>query len=160
MHDEEFHQRIVVVDDIQHEMKIQMKRVMTANARLQEQLSDQRNLLNKFEISTEQLDIQVQTQQEKKIDAKLFENKMVHMKNIVQNLEKRMNHGENEMREFGEYMIRYMPLLLQNLITDNLIGSINNSLGLRNLQQILKTKDEEFRNIKEPHVKLYANLLD
>lgn len=78
MHDEEFHQRIVVVDGIQHEMRIQMNRVLTANARLQEQLSDQGNLLNRFEISTEQLDLQVQTQQEKKIDAKLFENKMFH----------------------------------------------------------------------------------
>ena len=59
-----------------------------------------------------------------------------------------MSHDEQEMKEFGEYIIRYMPMLFQNAITENMINSLTTGKSLHNLERLLKDKFFGFKTIK------------
>jgi len=69
----------------------------------------------------------------KKTDESKFNKLYGHMNKTIEITHKRLNHDEGEMKEFGNFVLQYMPMNLQNIITENLLLSNPNATGLKNL---------------------------
>ena len=82
------------------------------------------------------------------------------MNKTIEITHKRLNHDEGEMKEFGNFVLQYMPMNLQNIITENLLLSNPNATGLKNLQRLLQTKESEFKIFKTSGQKFLAALFE
>ena len=58
------------------------------------------------------LDDTVKDTANKKLDASIYHTKFNQMINVVDQLQKRLYFDEEENHLFGEYMLRYIPLMM------------------------------------------------
>ena len=57
---------------------------------------------------------------QKKLDIRVYNDQMDEMKDLVNQMTKRLTFDEYEFQNFGEYVCRYMPIMFQNCVTENL----------------------------------------
>ena len=57
---------------------------------------------------------------ENKLNTQRFDDRMEQIDDLFSSLMKRIQHDEKENKEIGEYILRYVPLLIQNSLFENL----------------------------------------
>ena len=69
--------------------------------------------------------------QTNKVDLKEFDSKVESIIREADGLKKRLTLDEREIHQFAEHVVRYTPLMLQNLITEN----FNVTLGHKEMKK-------------------------
>ena len=89
----------------------------------------------------------------KKLDAKVYHTKFNHIVGIVDQLKKRLYFDEQENHMFGEYMLRYMPVLLNNTLTEAFCSCLD-PISLQYFKVYLSKKNVELREIHKDKLNL------
>lgn len=74
-------------------------------------------------------------------------------------MEKRLAYDEHEMSEFGQFIVRYMPLKFHNSLTEILCKCLD-SRGIEKIKSISDEKQEEFKLLKDPKYDLLNDITD
>ena len=57
---------------------------------------------------------------QRKLDQKTYDKAMSEMQGTVSQLQKRIEFDEHETHQFADFILRYMPLMTQNSVVENL----------------------------------------
>ena len=70
-----------------------------------------------------------------------------------------MAHDEHEMSEFGQFIVRYIPLRFHNTMSEILIKCLD-SKGIERIKTLTDEKSEEFMLLKDPKYNLINDISD
>lgn len=93
-----------------------------------------------------------------KLDATVFEKAMQPIVRLMGQFEKRVTHDEQEKHEFGDFVIRYTPVMIQNTVAETLKNCLGAD-GLNGLNGWLDEKAEEHEAIPKQRHSLLHSLL-
>ena len=96
---------------------------------------------------------------ERKYDSAEARSKFTHLETVTGLMEKRMAHDEHEMSEFGQFIVRYIPLRFHNTMTE-ILSKCLDSKGIERIKTLTDEKSEEFMLLKNPKFNLINDITD
>lgn len=89
-------------------------------------------MTQQLELLTKDLGEKIKECQETKLDEKIYDREIGGIFDQMNQLNRRQAVGEDEAREFADFMLRYTPLITHNTITEHL----NSCLDSKNLTRL------------------------
>lgn len=133
MHTEDLAGKMQQVTRKMMQVKQTVDKVNEANAIVQFKVEDTHQNLEELALKTEDLQVNLEDLRKRKLDAVIYDKEVDELQDIVDQLRKRQLFGEDEAREFADFMLRYMPVLFLNQMTEG----FNSCLGAQQLEMYM-----------------------
>ena len=143
MLEQEYSTKMVDLDERQLKMEMKIQQVDQDHRKISADLSVANIEIGVLHNNLANTDKFASNLEQNKIDEKVFNKRVNFFQNEINQCIKRLNQDEHEMQEFGEFIVRYMPLSLTNLTSDILIQCFDGR-GIQNLKSYLKKQDKHF----------------
>ena len=96
---------------------------------------------------------------ERKLEASEAKSKFEKLETLTGLMEKRLAYDEHEMHEFGQFIVRYLPLRFHNTISE-ILSKCLDSKGIERIRDLTNQKEEEFKFLKNPKFDLINDISD
>lgn len=100
---------------------------------LLDRVDEFREHILKIESQAIRIDESLDETKQRKLDQKTYDKAMSEMQGTVSQLQKRIEFDEHETHQFADFILRYMPLMTQNSVVENL----NQCLDSRQLEKLM-----------------------
>lgn len=160
MHSEEFRQKTVKMADQVQDLDMKVDQIEHDNDHLRDDLKSASETLGKLSQQCVDLNEQVQKLDGQVVDCSGFEKKQKLFSSQLEHFEKRLAHEEENNRQFGQFIVRFLPVTYMINLAEHMLHC-GHPGALLNLDAFLDQQAQtEIKPIKTRKYNLVADIDD